>query len=705
MAGKVPAEQRALPFVNENAVGSKLVDSSNRYYRCEGLFAAAKANITIESLCQVEEYWVRDYSKKNLGHKTDLVRQYIGAALNTVIDDLKKFLHHHCFEEYAIVFDGSPSFAEAECINIRIVSKKWEIYDFVVCLNLYAKKLCSEELARHIVDNVKKRLELELKNWLVSHQDRANTNKASLDQIETTYRDARPTRSWCCAHTLSNTGKRITESDNGAVFAEMFRKMWQKVVQYAGKGRDYAKSVFKEPVCLSHGVRFFVKFEQICQISRQGPDIIIRDILPYLQNHGWSDKSTNKMLAKFSGDKNLGNLGMAVLECNVVAIGGKSYAEGCYILEGDSCIILRAESVFQRIEKNIKDDEDIDMNKLKDAVELAVDLISKGRNYFSKKKEEATAKSDESLRALNEEKSKLNDLKNRRKEMTNRTSSRGRQIRNTDAHNTPMMDAIEDISGKIGEQNTKIRSISKPNHDKLACESKEASDEYNNYMAQFPHQTCEALVQYSKAILKQAKEYYVKLFKTEGGDCYDIRQMASVAQMFNPLYIKDMTEADVIVNLYELADKLKHFKYRHFNATFIRRLKLEMLSVVAEARNFHDLDKYKPSDKFKTRMAKRVKRKDLDSDHGLTWKDDDAEYACRIWEWWKPRVNKFPSYSLALRLVVLTQLSSCSVERVFSRLQLIRDVCGDNMKEDMTEFRVFLQCNGDIGELLAKQDN
>ena len=54
---------------------------------------------------------------------------------------------------------------------------------------------------------------------------------------------------------------------------------------------------------------------------------------------------------------------------------------------------------------------------------------------------------------------------------------------------------------------------------------------------------------------------------------------------------------------------------------------------------------------------------------------------------------------MALRLVVLAQLSSCSVERVFSKLEKIRQVTGDNLKEDMCEVRLLLQCNGDLDEM------
>ena len=85
-------------------------------------------------------------------------------------------------------------------------------------------------------------------------------------------------------------------------------------------------------------------------------------------------------------------------------------------------------------------------------------------------------------------------------------------------------------------------------------------------------------------------------------------------------------------------------------------------------------------------MESRIRRNKLGNDHRITWREDDTEYSRRIREWWKTRVGKFPYHSLTLRLVVLTQTSSCSVERVFSHLSLIREISGENLKEDITFF-------------------
>ena len=94
----------------------------------------------------------------------------------------------------------------------------------------------------------------------------------------------------------------------------------------------------------------------------------------------------------------------------------------------------------------------------------------------------------------------------------------------------------------------------------------------------------------------------------------------------------------------------------------------------------------------------------------MTGKRNPGEKASRIWEWWRLRIceSKNPNltfFAKAIRVVVLTQLSSCAVERVFSQLKLIRDTCGDNMMEDMLEIRMFERCNGNLSELYDNNDD
>jgi hypothetical protein len=68
------------------------------------------------------------------------------------------------------------------------------------------------------------------------------------------------------------------------------------------------------------------------------------------------------------------------------------------------------------------------------------------------------------------------------------------------------------------------------------------------------------------------------------------------------------------------------------------------------------------------------------------WKDNPGERARRIWLWWTPRLatyqSTFKHFAIALRIIVLNQVSSAGVERVFSQLSYIVRVCGGSMLED-----------------------
>ena len=54
------------------------------------------------------------------------------------------------------------------------------------------------------------------------------------------------------------------------------------------------------------------------------------------------------------GNDKKAKLGMVFLETCKDADAGKVFCESCYMVEGNSCLILRAESIFQHIEKTIE---------------------------------------------------------------------------------------------------------------------------------------------------------------------------------------------------------------------------------------------------------------------------------------------------------------------------------------------------------------
>ena len=84
----------------------------------------------------------------------------------------------------------------------------------------------------------------------------------------------------------------------------------------------------------------------------------------------------------------------------------------------------------------------------------------------------------------------------------------------------------------------------------------------------------------------------------------------------------------------------------------------------------------------------------------ISWKSDAGERLRRIYEWWRIVMNEkktsLPYFQQAIRLVVLTQPSSASCERVFSQLTFIRRMVGDNILGEMLELRALLRCNNGL---------
>ena len=77
------------------------------------------------------------------------------------------------------------------------------------------------------------------------------------------------------------------------------------------------------------------------------------------------------------------------------------------------------------------------------------------------------------------------------------------------------------------------------------------------------------------------------------------------------------------------------------------------------------------------------------------WTDDPSEKSRRIWERWRlyRDLSTFQYFKVAVRIVVLVQVSSASVERVFSQLVQITNACGDGLLRDMLQLRLMRLIN------------
>ncbi len=99
------------------------------------------------------------------------------------------------------------------------------------------------------------------------------------------------------------------------------------------------------------------------------------------------------------------------------------------------------------------------------------------------------------------------------------------------------------------------------------------------------------------------------------------------------------------------------------------------------------------SSEYDEKLATRIHNGTIDDD--VTWKDDPIESARRVWEFWRVHRKNANIFHIAKAacLIALVQISSASVERIFSQMKLIRDCCGDSMLEETLFGHVCEHCN------------
>ena len=108
------------------------------------------------------------------------------------------------YQEFSVSFDGTPTFAEAEAIIIRVVTRDYHIVELLVKCNLFKHKLNAKQLANHMLSTIIDRLGKDISDWIAGQQDRANTNKSALKEIETNFPNVKISKNYCCSHTFSN---------------------------------------------------------------------------------------------------------------------------------------------------------------------------------------------------------------------------------------------------------------------------------------------------------------------------------------------------------------------------------------------------------------------------------------------------------------------------------------------------------------------
>jgi hypothetical protein len=131
-------------------------------------------------------------------------------------------------------------------------------------------------------------------------------------------------------------------------------------------------------------------------------------------------------------------------------------------------------------------------------------------------------------------------------------------------------------------------------------------------------------------------------------------------------------------------DDLSHFGFSKLTPIFLGRMKEEIKEYQRLARDqSFDWDSLPGAAQWAAAQK----------DNGKPWQLDTSEKCRRVWEWWIIHRHNLTFFKVAVRLVVLIQVSSAAVERIFSQLKLILETTQQHTLHDAIELRLFERVN------------
>jgi hypothetical protein len=187
-----------------------------------------------------------------------------------------------------------------------------------------------------------------------------------------------------------------------------------------------------------------------------------------------------------------------------------------------------------------------------------------------------------------------------------------------------------------------------------------------------------------------------RIFFTPTGDYYDLFGAYMAAAVFDVTADGEMTQAQIEDRIKDL----KKFGFDEFRDghgildDMIGELPAYLAVVNSTPEEFWD--KVVGAAAYDKDLKEKQESEDPDIKAkfaGKTWIDDRIEKARRVWEWWKIYHHKFTFFSNAVRLVVLVQTSSASVEHVFSQVKIIVDTIGEAALESTLETHLMQRVN------------
>ena len=316
-------------------IGEMLSDNQ-RLFRIKTMKTFLKAGVPLQKLDDfrelLEEGGYRLTSVPNM-------RQLIPFVRKEEEEIIKGELAGH---NISVIFDGTTRLGEALAIVVRFVTADWEVKQRLVRLQLLAKSLKGEELAREIIMVLAQHYNVQNNSLCASMRDGASVNGAAMRTVKIVFPKVVDVR--CFSHAIDGVGSHFNIPT-----VKRFLQLWNSLFTHSPATR----LAWKERTGISKKsyspTRWWSWWEVAQQVMLQ-----FAEILPFVQDRlqTAANKATLRHVEEMFED---GQMKLSLqLELAAVVDAGKPLVESTYILEGDGTLAWHCYEQLMVIQNSIQ---------------------------------------------------------------------------------------------------------------------------------------------------------------------------------------------------------------------------------------------------------------------------------------------------------------------------------------------------------------
>ena len=229
-------------------------------------------------------------------------------------------------QKISVIFDGTSRIGEAMAIILRFVDKDWNIQHRLIHLQLLAKSMTGEEIARELVSVLPVQYDVGSSSLIAAMRDRASVNNVAVSFVRVMYPSILDIG--CLSHIIDNSGDQF----NTPILNE-FLTAWIQLFSLSLKARLIWKDRTGVAVKSYSKTRWWSKWEVANQIMN-----LFGDVQPFLEcseDVGLATRAKMKEILVNPHSKALLQLELAV----TIDV-GHPFVQATYRLEGDGTLAL-----------------------------------------------------------------------------------------------------------------------------------------------------------------------------------------------------------------------------------------------------------------------------------------------------------------------------------------------------------------------------